>query len=166
MLAIAVSPWLLVVGAASIAAAWLYTGGPRPYGYAGYGELFVFVFFGLVAVVGTTYVISGELPAIAFVAAVPVGLLAVALWSRTTCATSSTDARVRQTTRSSCASATAGPGCFYVGLVVVALASSAVVAPWRHFALLGLLAAADRRETRCGGCGPAPPVRVSSPCSR
>ena len=48
--------WLLLVGMASIAAAWLYTGGPRPYGYAGLGEIFVFVFFGLVPVVGTAYV--------------------------------------------------------------------------------------------------------------
>ena len=48
--------WLLVVGAAAIAAAWFYTGGPRPYGYLGLGELFVFVFFGLVATVGSTYV--------------------------------------------------------------------------------------------------------------
>ncbi|MDI1289766.1 MAG: 1,4-dihydroxy-2-naphthoate octaprenyltransferase, partial [bacterium] len=48
--------WLLLVGAASIAAAWLYTGGPRPYGYAGLGEVFVFIFFGVVPVVGTAYV--------------------------------------------------------------------------------------------------------------
>ena len=75
VLAVVVSPWLIAVGAACIAAAWFYTGGPRPYGYAGYGELFVFVFFGLVAVVGTTYVTSGELPATAWLAALPVGLI-------------------------------------------------------------------------------------------
>ncbi len=78
-LAAAVSWWLLAVGAASIAAGWLYTGGPRPYGYAGLGELFVFVFFGLVATVGTAYVQAERITALAVLAAVPVGLLAVAL---------------------------------------------------------------------------------------
>ncbi len=58
ILAAATTWWLLAVGAASILAAWFYTGGPRPYGYAGLGELFVFVFFGLVATVGTTYVVD------------------------------------------------------------------------------------------------------------
>jgi 1,4-dihydroxy-2-naphthoate polyprenyltransferase len=78
-LSIAVGPQLLVVGAASIAAAWLYTGGPRPYGYAGLGEVFVFVFFGLVATVGTAYVQTTQLTALAWLSAVPVGLLATAL---------------------------------------------------------------------------------------
>ena len=50
--------WLLAVGAVAIAAAWFYTGGSRPYGYRGLGEVFVFCFFGLVAVCGTTYVLS------------------------------------------------------------------------------------------------------------
>ena len=55
----------------------LYTGGPRPYGYAGLGELFVFLFFGVVAVVGSYYVQTEELPWEAFALSVPVGLLAV-----------------------------------------------------------------------------------------
>ena len=70
---------LLVVGVASIAAGVLYTGGPRPYGYAGLGELFVFLFFGVVAVVGSYYVQTEELPWEAFALSVPVGLLAAAI---------------------------------------------------------------------------------------
>ena len=54
-LALCSAPWLIAVGAACIAGAWLYTGGPRPYGYAGFGEVAVFVFFGLIAVLGTEY---------------------------------------------------------------------------------------------------------------
>lgn len=78
-LAVAVGPELVVVGAAAIAAGWFYTGGSHPYGYYGFGELFVFVFFGLVATVGSTYVQTEALTALSFVAAVPVGLLATAL---------------------------------------------------------------------------------------
>ncbi|GGK83408.1 1,4-dihydroxy-2-naphthoate octaprenyltransferase [Sphaerisporangium melleum] len=71
--------WLLAVGALAIAAAWFYTGGARPYGYRALGEVSVFVFFGLVAVAGTTYVQLERLPWQAVAAAVPVGLLACAL---------------------------------------------------------------------------------------
>lgn len=79
VLAVLTSWWLVAVGLAAIAAAWGYTGGPRPYGYAGLGEVFVFVFFGLVAVAGSAFVQIEELTAAAFVAAFPVGLLATAL---------------------------------------------------------------------------------------
>ena len=76
----AVAGWeLLVVGVASILAGVLYTGGPRPYGYEGLGELFVFLFFGVVAVVGSYYVQTEELRWEAFALAVPVGLLASAI---------------------------------------------------------------------------------------
>jgi 1,4-dihydroxy-2-naphthoate polyprenyltransferase len=68
--------WLLIVGVAAILAAWFYTGGKHPYGYAGLGELMVFVFFGLVAVLGTTYVQAHRLSAASLVAAVAVGLVA------------------------------------------------------------------------------------------
>jgi 1,4-dihydroxy-2-naphthoate polyprenyltransferase len=72
-------PELLAVGAASILAGVLYTGGPRPYGYEGLGEVFVFLFFGVVAVAGSYFVQVQELPWQAFVCAVPVGLLASAI---------------------------------------------------------------------------------------
>ena len=72
-------PELLAVGAASILAGVLYTGGPRPYGYEGLGEVFVFLFFGIVAVTGSYFVQVQDLPWQAFVCAVPVGLLASAI---------------------------------------------------------------------------------------
>ena len=79
VLAIAVAPWLIAVGLACIVAAWYYTGGKRPYGYAGFGEVAVFVFFGLVATAGTAFVQTEELTGLAVAASVPVGLLASAL---------------------------------------------------------------------------------------
>ena len=78
-LAAAVGPELLVVGAAAIAAGWFYTGGSHPYGYYGFGELFVFVFFGVVATAGSAYVQTESVTALALVASVPVGLLSTAL---------------------------------------------------------------------------------------
>lgn len=71
--------WLLLVGAVCIAAAWFYTGGKRPYGYYGLGELFVFVFFGLVATVGTTFVQVLAVPQEAWFGGVGAGLLACAV---------------------------------------------------------------------------------------
>jgi 1,4-dihydroxy-2-naphthoate octaprenyltransferase len=77
---IALVGWeLLAIGAASILAGVLYTGGPRPYGYEGLGELFVFGFFGIVAVVGSYYVQVEKLRGLAFLIAVPVGLLAASI---------------------------------------------------------------------------------------
>jgi 1,4-dihydroxy-2-naphthoate octaprenyltransferase len=77
---IATAGWeLLLVGAASILAGVLYTGGPRPYGYEGLGEMFVFLFFGVVAVAGSYFAQVERLTWEAFVLAVPVGLLAAAI---------------------------------------------------------------------------------------
>ncbi len=70
---------LLLVGAACLLAGWGYTGGPKPYGYMGLGEVFAFVFFGLVATAGTTYVLVERLDWYAVLCGVPVGLWAVAI---------------------------------------------------------------------------------------
>jgi len=72
--------WLLIpIGLAAIAAAWFYTGGAKPYGYAGYGELFVFVFFGLVAVAGTSASQTGQVSVLALIGGVACGALSTAI---------------------------------------------------------------------------------------
>ena len=78
-LTIAVGPELLLAGVAAIVAALAYSGGPRPYASAGLGEVFVFVFFGLVATTGSAYVHVEEIPLVTAIAAIPVGLLATAI---------------------------------------------------------------------------------------
>ena len=79
ILALRTSLWLILVGALSILAAWGYTGGKRPYGYRALGEISVFLFFGVVAVLGTFYVQSGEITALSIVASIPVGAQACAI---------------------------------------------------------------------------------------
>jgi 1,4-dihydroxy-2-naphthoate octaprenyltransferase len=74
-LALLSAPWLIAVGAACIAGAWLYTGGSKPYGYAGFGEVAVFVFFGLVAVLGTEYTQALRVDWVGLVLAVSTGAL-------------------------------------------------------------------------------------------
>lgn len=71
--------WFLLLGLSAIVAAWTYTGGPKPYGYAGLGELFVFIYFGLVAVLGTTYAQTLYLKPYFFFYAISIGLFASAI---------------------------------------------------------------------------------------
>ena len=152
-LAWVVGPELLVVGAVSMLAGWAYTGGPRPYGYDGLGELFVFVFFGLVATIGSAYVHTESLTAegmtTAMVASIPVGLLAVALLvinnlrdipsdtvsGKRTLAVRLGDASTRN---------------LYLGLVVAVVFGVMAVAltgrPWALLGLIGLVFARDPIE--------------------
>lgn len=78
-LALLTSPLLIVVGVASIAAAWGYTGGKNPYGYRGLGELSVFLFFGVVATMGTYYAQTEELTLLSFIISIPMGALSCAI---------------------------------------------------------------------------------------
>src|SRR5687767_9986281 len=96
---IALVGWeLLAIGAASILAGVLYTGGPRPYGYEGLGEVFVFTFFGLVAVTGSYYVQTEDLRSLAVALAVPVGLLSAAILMVNNIRDIDTDRRARKRT--------------------------------------------------------------------
>jgi 1,4-dihydroxy-2-naphthoate octaprenyltransferase len=156
-LAAAAGWWLLAVGAACIAAGWLYTGGPRPYGYGGLGELFVFVFFGLVATVGTAYVQLERVPALAVVAAVPVGLFAVALLVVNNLRDIPSDELAGKRTLAVRVGAAATRK-LYAACVVAAFgfaAGAAAIRPWAPLALLALpLAATPVRRVLAGAGGP------------
>jgi 1,4-dihydroxy-2-naphthoate octaprenyltransferase len=80
-LAFLTSPLLILVGIISIAAAWGYTGGKNPYGYKGLGELSVFLFFGVVATMGTYYALTEDITLLSFIVSVPMGALSCAILS-------------------------------------------------------------------------------------
>ena len=157
--------WLLLVGAAAIAAAWFYTGGPKPYGYAGLGEVFVFIFFGLVAVVGTATCLTGTVSVLSVVLAVPVGLLAVALLV----ANNLRDVRTDRLAGKHTLAARLGEDrtrTLFVALiwlpflVVILVAGLGLMMPdaWPSLAALALitvpLAASPARQVRRGAAGP------------
>jgi 1,4-dihydroxy-2-naphthoate octaprenyltransferase len=136
----AVAGWeLLVVGAASIAAGVLYTGGPRPYGYAGLGELFVFLFFGIVAVAGSYFVQTEDLRWEAFALAVPVGLLAAAILVVNNVRDIDTDRRAGKRTLA-VKLGRRRAAALYTGMLVAAFASLAGIAaglgPWVFLAFV------------------------------
>jgi 1,4-dihydroxy-2-naphthoate octaprenyltransferase len=141
-----------------MAAAWTYTGGPLPYGYRALGEVFVFVFFGPVAVVGTTYVQTLTLPGLAFVVSVPIGLLIVAILVVNNLRDIDGDAAVGKRTLAVVLGDRATRIAF-VGLFVVAFAVVAAVGVVRPWALLALLASPlavpPARTVLTGGRGPA-----------
>ncbi|WP_222194350.1 1,4-dihydroxy-2-naphthoate polyprenyltransferase [Modestobacter italicus] len=149
--------WLVAVGAVSILAAWTYTGGPIPYGYRALGEVFVFVFFGLVAVVGTTFAQTESLDGLAFAAAVPIGLCSVALLVVNNLRDVHGDAAVGKRTLAVLLGE-ARTRLAYTGLLVVAFAVVVAIGVTRPWALLGLLAAPlavpPVRTVLGGGRGP------------
>ena len=150
-LAWATSWWILLVGAACLLAGWFYTGGPRPYGYVGLGEVFVFVFFGLVATVGTFYVQTLRLGVgQVWVAAVMVGLLATALLLANNLRDIATDIESGKRTLAVRVGRRAGGWCYVAGVAVpfvgvatwgVLAVTGAVVSAWPVLLLLPLVAA-------------------------
>jgi 1,4-dihydroxy-2-naphthoate polyprenyltransferase len=157
-LAAVTSWWLVLAGALAVLAAWFYTGGSRPYGYGGFGEVSVFVFFGVAAVAGTAYVQMGRLSWLGLAASIPAGLLSCALLmvnnlrdirsdgesGKRTLAVRIGDARSRSV---------------YLLFLLVPFALAALIAFVRPFSLLMLLALplalAPVRAVRGGASGPA-----------
>jgi len=141
LVALTAAWWLLAVGAAAIVSAWLYTGGPRPYGYAGLGEVFVFIFFGPVATMGSAYVQTGRLTVAALIASVGVGVIIVAVLVANNLRDIPGDTVSGKRTLA-VRLGDAGTRRLYVGLLVVALfavpALALTTTPW---ALLGLASA-------------------------
>ena len=157
VLAAAASWWLVPAGALAVIAAWFYTGGRRPYGYRALGEVSVFVFFGVFAVTGTTYVQLGRLPWLAFAASVPVGMLACALLVVNNLRDISTDAVTGKRTLAVLLG-DHRTRLLYMTCALVPFAGAAVIAPLRPVTLTALaaapLAAAPVRLVRGGAVGP------------
>ena len=157
-LAAVTSWWLLAVGAACIAAAWFYTGGPKPYGYSGLGEVFVFLCFGVVAVAGTAYVQMDALSWLGLAASVPAGLLACALLMVNNLRDIGTDTVAgKRTLAVMLGDARSRQG--HVLTLLVPFGVAALLAFFRPFTLLTALALPlarlPIRSVRAGASGPA-----------
>jgi 1,4-dihydroxy-2-naphthoate octaprenyltransferase len=140
VLAITTAWWLVAVGGVALAAAWLYTGGAKPYGYRGLGEIAVFVFFGLVAVLGTTYVQAGRITWPAVAGAVGVGALACAILVANNLRDIPTD-RVAGKRTLAVALGDRGTRWLYAGLVALPYALAVglgLSTPWALLALVSL----------------------------
>ncbi len=138
-LAFVTSPWLLVIGAAAIVAAVTYTGGPKPYGYAGLGELMVLVFFGFVGTVGSAYVQHHAIPAVTWFAALVVGLPACAILLANNIRDIETDTVAGKRTLAVRAGATRAR-VLYRACIAGALVAVLVCALFESWALVALLA--------------------------
>ncbi len=134
------APWLIGVGAFCVAGAWLYTGGSKPYGYAGFGELAVFVFFGLVAVLGTEFTQALRVDWVGLVLAVATGALSSAVLVANNLRDIPTDARAGKITLA-VRLGDAGTRRLYVGLLLLAGLLTLVLLAATPWCALGLLAA-------------------------
>ena len=157
VLAATSSWWLVLVGAVAILAAWGYTGGSRPYGYRALGELSVFVFFGLVAVLGTTFVQLGTINGVSVAGAVGVGSLACAILVANNLRDIPTDSRTGKRTLAVVLGEPATRR-LYVTLMVVAfvlvVAWTVTQTIWAMAALVGLPPALRATAiVRAGGTG-------------
>jgi 1,4-dihydroxy-2-naphthoate octaprenyltransferase len=139
VLAAVTSWWLLLVGLAAVAAAWFYTGGSRPYGYRGLGEVSVFVFFGLAAVAGTAYVQMRSLAWLPVAAAVPIGLLACALLVINNLRDIPTDSETGKRTLA-VVLGDRRTRALYVGCIVLPFCVAVALAPAKPWSLLALAA--------------------------
>jgi 1,4-dihydroxy-2-naphthoate octaprenyltransferase len=157
-LAAVTSWWLVAVGAACIAAAWFYTGGPRPYGYHGLGEVFVFTFFGVVAVAGTAYVEMSRFSWLGLAASVPAGLLACALLIVNNLRDIRTDTVAGKRTMA-VRLGDARSRVAYTATLLLPFCCAAGIAFYRPFALITALALPlariPIRSVRAGASGPA-----------
>ena len=158
-LAVVTTWWLLVVGVAAILAAWGYTGGPRPYGYMGLGEVFVFVFFGLVATTGSMYVVAEQITALGWLAGCAAGCLACALLVVNNLRDIPTDREVGKNTLA-VRLGDRTTRWFYVFLIAAAKALVLAIAfsgrPWAAIGLVGIAVAVPALKAVLGGAkGPA-----------
>ncbi len=140
VLAIVVTPWLVLVGVAAILAAWGYTGGPRPYGYSGLGELMVLVFFGFVATIGSAYVQYRTWPSAAIWGSLTVGLPACAVLLANNIRDVETDAVAGKRTLAVRIGDVRARQLFVacLALAFVAVVPIAIVHPWAALAFLAL----------------------------
>ena len=147
---------LIIAGGLAVCAAWLYTGGSKPYGYRGLGEVYVFVFFGLMATLGTTWTQAGQLPASAWLGAVGVGLIACALLMVNNIRDIPTDSQVGKQTLAVRMGDRAARLAFVGMLAVPVLLASAMAirSPWTLLVLLLVPAiAVQARRVLSGAAG-------------
>ena len=138
ILALQTSYWLLLVGAISILAAWGYTGGKKPYGYFGFGEVSVFLFFGVVATVGSYYIQTQKISGQSVLLSIPVGALACAILVMNNLRDLPLDAQVGKRTFS-VRIGDKNTRYFYVALLVLAQVISAYAYTFNSYALLTLI---------------------------
>lgn len=138
ILALQTTLWLIPIGAISILAAWGYTGGAKPYGYFGFGELSVFIFFGVIATVGSNYVQSGEINTQAIFLSIPIGALACAILVMNNLRDLPLDKLANKRTMA-VRIGDRNTRYFYVGLLVIAQIICVYAYTFNSFALLTLI---------------------------